>query len=37
VYGYCVARCLACGLQGLKRENASKARLAFEEFSERLQ
>ena len=30
-YGYCVARCLACGLQGPKRENTSKARLAFDE------
>ena len=29
--GYHVARCLVCGLQGPKRENSSKARLAFEE------
>ena len=29
--GYCLVRCLACGLQGPKRENTSKARLAFEE------
>ncbi len=30
-YGYCVARCLVCGLQGPERENSSKARLAFKE------
>jgi hypothetical protein len=29
--GYCVARCLAYGLQGPERENTSKARLAFDE------
>jgi len=29
--GYGVVRCLACGLQGPKRESSSKARLAFEE------
>ena len=29
-YGYCVARCLACGLQGPERENTLKAHLAFE-------
>jgi len=29
--GYRVARCLVCGLLGPKRENSSKARLAFEE------
>jgi len=28
-----VVRCLACGLRGPKRENTSKARLAFKEFS----
>jgi hypothetical protein len=30
--GYCLVRCLACGLQGPKRENTSKARLAFDEY-----
>jgi hypothetical protein len=35
--GYCEVRCLACGLLGPKRANSSKARLAFEEFSERLE
>jgi hypothetical protein len=30
-YGYCLVRCLACRLQGPKRENTSKARLAFDE------
>jgi hypothetical protein len=34
---YFVVRCLACGLLGPKRANTSKARLAFEEFSERLE
>jgi hypothetical protein len=29
--GYCLVRCLACGLLGPKRENTSKARLAFDE------
>jgi hypothetical protein len=31
-YGYRVARCLACGLQGPQRENSSEARLAFKEL-----
>jgi hypothetical protein len=30
-------RCLACGLQGPERENSSKARLAFEQFSKWLE
>jgi hypothetical protein len=35
--GHYVARCLACGLVGPDREDASKARLAFEESSKRLE
>ena len=36
--GHYVARCLACGLGGPDREDASKARLAFvEEASKRLE
>jgi hypothetical protein len=35
--GHCVVRCLACGLQGPERENSSKARLAFEQFSKWLE
>jgi len=35
--GHYVAQCLACGLEGPDREDASKARLAFEEYSERLE
>jgi hypothetical protein len=35
--GYCLVRCLACGLLGTERENSSKAHLAFDKFSERLQ
>jgi hypothetical protein len=31
--GYRVVRCLACGLLGPKREDSSRARLAFDEFS----
>jgi hypothetical protein len=30
-YGYGLARCLACGLQGPERQNSSKARQAFDE------
>ena len=33
--GYHVVRCLACGLQGPKRADSSKARLAFEESHKR--
>jgi hypothetical protein len=32
-----VVLCLACGLQGPERENSSKARLAFEQFSKGLE
>ena len=35
--GHCVARCLACGLQGPERENSSKARLVSEQFSKWLE
>jgi hypothetical protein len=35
--GYCLVRCLACGLQGPERENSSIARLAFEQFSKGLE
>jgi hypothetical protein len=35
--GHYVARCLACGLGGPERANASKARLAFDEASKRLE
>jgi hypothetical protein len=35
--GHCVVLCLACGLQGPERENSSKARLAFEQFSKGLE
>jgi hypothetical protein len=35
--GHCVVQCLACGLHGPERENSSKARLAFEQFSKWLE
>jgi hypothetical protein len=35
--GHCVVQCLACGLHGPERENSSKARLTFEQFSKWLE
>jgi hypothetical protein len=35
--GHYFAQCLVCGLGGPDREDASKARLAFEEYSKRLE